>query len=319
MLIRRSLDKDGNLLPAAWNSIAAIPDSYLHHLAHGKRHPKSAYLTSLRLITEQWLKTLDVLDKLYNEHFWLGKESNYPELLAEYRELLYRINEHFDACFSVLRSLCDPDVSPATIFDSRYLSNAKFPGWKQFRETINPYRENHIGVLVNTLKHSQGELCPIFFYSTVQFRPGYYLRDILPDGALGPSPKLHENANTAFSFSRDMLLNLWWLYRTGDALAKTISGALQAMHGVQIQPQAKEDPDIQWNSLISRCARLRPEFFPDELKKPYPRILYESNSRSMSIEFPTTARGQKDCPTRVSASLTVDGAHPGNKFPYWTP
>lgn len=285
MLIRRSHDRDGNLLPRAWNVLAAITDEHSHHLAHGKRHPKSAYLTSLRAIAEQWLKVLDVSDKLYSEHNWEGTEKTYPALLAEYRELLYRLNEHFDACFSVLRGLCAPSAVAATIFDSKYLDKAKFPGWKNFRDFVKAYRDSHIGLLVNTLKHSQGQLCSIYFYTDTEFRPGYYLQDVLPNGTLGPSPKLHDGANTAFSFARDLMVHLRWLYRTGDLLARTVSGALRAMHGFELAEESKVAPDLRWDELVSRCAKLRPEFFPDEVMKPYPRILYQTGGPAVMLDF----------------------------------
>jgi hypothetical protein len=198
-------------------------------VAHGRRHPKSVYASSLKTISEQWLKALDAIDLLHNEHNWQGKESSFPALLSEYRNLLYCINEHFDACHAVLRGLCHPNVAASTKFDSQFLDKAKFPGWKNFRDALKSYRDNHIGSLVNTLKHNQGELCSIFFYSATEFRPGYYLRDVLPDGALGPSPKVHKDAHTAYSFSRDIMIHLWWVFRPGDLLAGTIIVALYSL------------------------------------------------------------------------------------------
>lgn len=269
------------------------------------------------MVAEQWLKVLDAIDVLRSEHVWQRKESTYPALLSEYRELLYRLNEHFDACYSALRSLCDPGTTNGLKFDSQFLDKAKLPGWKQFRDSAKTYRDNHIGVLVNTLKHSQGELCSIFFYSLTEFRPGYYLQDVLPNGALGPSARLHKDANTAFSFSRDLMIHLWWLYRTGDVLANTVTGALHALHGVHLVEQSLTAPDIRWETLLDRCAKLRPEFFPDEVGKPYPRILFQPNGPSISIEFPTTARSHRVGPMKVRAQLTIDEDHPSNKLPYF--
>lgn len=316
MLIRRTFEKDGNLLPRAWNALAAIPDDFLYHVAHEKRHPKSAYGTSLRLISEQWLKVFDRLDVLNQEHNWERKETSFPDLLSEYRELLYRLHEHFDACFSVLRSLCPPESAKPTIFDSRFLDEAKLIGWKQFRDAINPYREDHIGVLVNTMKHSQGELCSIFFHSETEFRPGYFLRDILPGGLLGPSAKLHSSGETAFSFSRDMMLHLWWLYRVGDLLADTIHTVLRTKHEYELTEVSQSSSDLLLE-VIRRCAELRPEFFPDEVKKPYPKIVYRSAPCILTIEFPTSAHGHRVGAMQVSTSLIVDGAHLSNKMPYF--
>lgn len=316
MLILRTIAKDGNLAPRGWNALTAIPDEFLFHPDHGYRHPTSAYGTSLRAISEQWLKTLDCLDQLHNEHNTLRTETCFPNLLDEYSKLLYRLNEHFDACFSALRSLCPVSVAKPTLFDSQFLDKAKLPGWKQFRKDITPYREDHVGRLVNTLKHRQGELCSIHFYSNTGFRPGYYLRDILPGGALGPSKELHSNGETAFSFSRDMMFHLWWLYRIGDLLASTVTKALRARYEYNLIELAQDLPQEKWSTVVSRCAELKPEFFPDEVTKCYPRVSYQAIPSVLTIEFPTTAPVQRFEEMRICTAITIDDAHLSNKIPY---
>jgi hypothetical protein len=316
MLIRRTIAKDGNLAPSGWNALAAIPDNFSFHADHGKRHPKSAYGTSLRAIADQWLKALDRLDQLHSEHNWKGTETCFPDILDEYRELLYRLNEHFDACCSALRSLCPASAAKPVTFDSQFLTQAKLAGWKQFRDATKSYREDHIGLLVNTLKHRQGELCPIHFHSVVEFRPGYYLRDVLPGGALGPSEKLHSSGETAFSFSRDMLLHLWWLYQTGDLLSTAVATALRVQHTHELSVARQDFPEEKWSEVVRRCAAIKPEFFPDETSKPYPRILYQVVPCALTLEFPTTARGHRLGAMQVSTAFTVDGAHLSNKLPY---
>jgi hypothetical protein len=61
-ILRRTLEH-GSILPSAFGALASIPAQYLHHEAHGLRHPMSAYGTSVRLITAQWTKTLDDLGR----------------------------------------------------------------------------------------------------------------------------------------------------------------------------------------------------------------------------------------------------------------
>jgi hypothetical protein len=316
MLIRRNTAKNGNLAPRAWNVLSSIPESISQHVAHHKRHPKSAYGTSLRAICEQWLTTFDRLDDLCKEHNWENKESSYSELLREYRELLYRLNEHLDACFSALRVLIPPDAGNGTIFDSQYLDKVKFPGWKSFKAAIAPYKQDHIGALVNSMKHNQGELTQIFFHTEMEFCPGYFLKDVLPGGKLGPSAKLHDGGETAFSFSRDMIMHFWWIYRIGELLAETTIGAVKALHNHDIAEAPQDNPDDKWQLLAARCAGLKPEFFPDEIQKPYPRILCRSDGSELSIEYPTSARGYAVPNMKISVSFKLDGAHPINKMPY---
>ena len=317
MLIRRSQARHGSIFPAAFNALAAIPDALSFHADHQRRHPKSAYATSLRLIAEQWVRALDALDHLHTEHNFQDKESSAPALLSEYAELLFRLNEHPDACFSALRSLCPSTASKPTDFDTQFLAKSKLPGWKQFQEAVRPYRDEHIGLIVNTLKHRQGELCSVHFKSLIEFRPGYFLRDVLPDGALGPSGKLHSNGNTAFSFARDMMLHLWWLFRIGELLAEAVRTALHVNHAHSLVATPVEPGDTKWVEVVRRCGGLKPEFFPDEIVKPYPRILFQPSPNQVILEFPTSARGHKLLgTTTVVTAFNVDMAHPTNKMPY---
>jgi len=305
-------------MPSAFGAIASIPDAFLFNTEHGLRHPKSAYDTSLRLISAHWVKTLDELDRMRSEYLWKGNADHMPVVIDAYTQLLHRINEHHDACYSVLRSLCPASAAKATLIDTQFLDKAKLVGWKQFREATKEYRENHIGLIVNTLKHKQGELCPIYFQSTIEFRPGYYLRDVLPGGAMGPSRTLHSGGNTAFSFARDMLMHLWWLYRIGDLLSIAITTALQVRHGhtLVVAPQSAGDANLI--GILERCAQLRPEFFPDELSKPYPRVLFQPTPTAVTLEFPTTARGiRMGSELRVVTQFVVDGAHLSEKMPYF--
>lgn len=318
MLIHRSLANDQNLMPSAFGAITSIPDAFTFNTEHGLRQPKSAYGTSLRLISAQWLKALDELDHLRSEYLWKGNADHMPVVIDAYTQLLHRINEHHDACYSVLRSLCPASDAKATQIDTQFLDKAKLAGWRQFRDATKEYRENHIGLIVNTLKHKQGELCPIYFKSTIEFRPGYYLRDVLPSGAMGPSRKLHAGSNTAFSFARDMLMHLWWLYRIGELLATAIATALRVRHGhaLIITPQGTGDANLI--AVLERCAQLKPEFFPDELLKPYPRVLFQPTPAAVSLEFPTTARGIRMNPElTVVTQFVVDGAHLSEKMPYF--
>lgn len=317
MLIYRSLAHNGSLMPSAFSAIASIPDSFIFNTEHDLRHPKSAFSTSLRLISSQWVKALDELDLMRTEYFWNGKTDRIPVVIDTYTQLLHRINEHHDACCSVLRSLCPASAAKATKIDSQFLDKAKPAGWKQFRDATSEYRENHIGLIVNTLKHKQGELCPIYFQSTIEFRPGYYLRDVLPGGVLGPSRKLHSGGNTAFSFARDMLMHLWWLYRVGDLLTTAITTGLKVRHGHTHEIALQGAGDANMIAVLERCAQLKPEFFPDELSKPYPRILFQPVPTAVTLEFPCSARGIRMGPElRVVTQFVIDDAHLTEKMPY---
>ena len=282
MLIVRSQHRHGNLLPAAYNAISSVPKELCRHQEHGKRHPKSAYGTSLRLLSEQWIKFFGELKRLRTEYLWQTKDDHYSIVVNEYRELLHRIHEHLDACNSVIRSLCNPHDAKASVFDVQFLNQAKPPGWKNFQAVTKKYNDDHIGLLVNTLKHSQGELCGVYFTSETEFRPGYFLKDILPNGLLGPSARLHNGGNTAFSFARDMLIHLWYFYRIGEELANTVATIVRVKHSHELAMTPTSSTNSRWNDVLELCAEVRPEFFPDELKKPYPVIQYNHRDQEVS-------------------------------------
>lgn len=317
MRIARRADVHGSLLPAAVCAIDAIPSQYLHHEKHQLLHPKSAYSTSIRLLTSQWTKTLDDLSTLRIRYAARQDDMFLMDVAYSYAALLHKLNEHFDACYSVLRSLSPTVESKPTQIHSQYLDRVKFIGWKQFRDATRNYRESHVGLIVNALKHSQGELCPLYFHSSNEFRPGYFLRGLLPGEVRGPDPRLHPGGNTAISFSRDMLIHLWWLYRTSDLLADAIAAFLDATYKHTLAPQPVGLPEANWSSIVQRCAALSPEFFPDECSLPYPRAIYRASPEEISIEFPSAAgthkmRGE----VQVRTLTTVDGVYLTEKVPY---
>lgn len=317
MRISRRTEIDGSLLPAALCTISAIPPEYLHHERHQLLHPQSAYGTSIRLLTAQWTKTLDDLSTLRTRYFANQDDMFLMDVAASYSALLHKLNEHFDACYSVLRSLSPTAETKPGVSHSQHLERVKFVGWKQFRDATRTYRESHLGFIVNSLKHAQGELCPLYFHSSSEFRPGYFLRGLLPGGVRGPDPRLHRRGNTAISFSRDILIHLWWLYRTSDLLATAVASFLDAKYKFKLAPKPTTLPEARWSQVVQRCALLSPEFFPDECVLPYPRVIYRSNPEELSIEFPSTAGVHKmRGDVQVRTLTTVDSVYPTEKVPY---
>ena len=319
MLIRRSLEANGNIYPAAFNVLAAIPEGFTYHAQHHKRHPSSAYGNSLRMLSDQWASVFVELGRLNDEYLASGKTDGIKPVLDAYSGLLFRLNEHLDACLSALRCLCEAVEPKPFEFDARVLDKAKLPGWKSFRDSIRPYQKDHIGLIVNTLKHRQGELCSIYFQSQYGFRPGYFVRDVLADGSLGPSSELHANGESAFSFARDMMVHLWWVYRLGELLAETVKTVMLTKHNLHLDvvPQAASDDHDRWTEVVSNCAGLQPNFFPDEVSKAFPRITFERKPAAIALEFPARLVLQPfGLGWTVSTSLRVDKEHRTNKMPY---
>jgi hypothetical protein len=317
--LKLNADQHGHLGPRAWTYICALPDDQCFHGQHGKRHPRSIYRQTLQNITQQFTVVLDLIGSLENR-YRSDKENlatEYSPLLKAYRELLYRLNEHHDACLSILRSLCPPDMAKPTNFDSTYLLKARLPGAKAFMEATKEYREAHIGLLVNTMKHSQGELSSIYLYSKTDFRPGYFLCDVLPDGMLGPCGKLHSEGRTAFSFSRDLKIHALWLYKIGDLLSTAISSAIDGLYKTNLPIAACELDAPYLLQMLRGCAALELRFFPDEMKKPYPHIFLAEDNSKLTMEFRKMLTYRLPDDMKFRTALVVDKAHPSTKLPYF--
>jgi hypothetical protein len=318
MRIKVKLSDQGSFLPSAAHTIAGVPEDFVFNDDHGLKHPMSAYCTSLRLITKEWTGVLDNIDTLRHS---LTDETRTLRLLdttAAYVQLLHKIHEHHDACTSVIRSLCRASEAKENKFNSVFLNNANPAGWKNFRNATKPHRDELVGTIVNKIKHDQAELNSVYLISTRDIRFGYYLKGLISANTLGPDPAVHAGANTAFSFFRDMLMHLWWIYRTGDLLSECVVSMIHAKHGVQISPAKREFPEMQWSAVVERCSKLPPDFFPDELEKPHPRLIFSKEQECVTLEFPSATRAHRLLGEyRVSAFSTVDGAHPSEQMPYF--
>lgn len=319
MIITRNQPEHGNLLPSAFNTIAALPEAELHHEDHGIRHPASSYSTSLRLIALQWLKFLAHLEKMKSDYRWEGKTSTASETAEQYAQLLHRLHEHHDACCAVIRSVCPPNRAKPNRVDALYLENAGLPGWRSFRDATRGYREAHLGVIVNNLKHRQGELRPLSFLSATEFRPGFYLLDVLKSGIVGPNRELHSGGNTAFSFARDQLIHLWWLYRIGDLLTSALTAVSTELHLASLTTSAQDCAGLPWIEMLAKLAALEPAYFPDELAKPRPLALLSACTATFSIQFPAKAKGIPVNTTglTVQTEHTCDRAYLTLKVPYF--
>jgi hypothetical protein len=314
MRITRNAVRHGSVAPEAMAVIASVPDSLLHHVAHRRRHPVSLYSKSLDQIVKAWSEVLDRIDSFTTEFIWTKADDKLPAVLEAYRALLVLLYEHLDVSYGCLRALVPSLGTNDPLFDTQFLDRARVPGWKQFRQRVQPYTQNRIGVVVNSLKHNQSELASFYLHKLPNLRAGYYVRDVLPSGALGPAPRVHLDGNSAFSFSRDMLIHFWNLYFLSGELATLMRGLLPNGHTANIAQEIASD----WELLAGRIANLPLAFFPDELKQPCPLVRWNPSSRELTIDMPGTVRLRR-LPTEyeMTAAIYIDMAHAANKMPYF--
>ena len=324
MPLKFNLAVQGHLGPRAWTCLYALKDEHCFLNHHQRRHPRSIYQKKLHSIAKQFVGVFNSLDEVENAYRYETEKlgNAYNILLEQYRELLYRLNEHHDDCLSILRGLCPPERAKHETFDSKFLQKSKLPGANSFMQATKEYRDNHIGILVNKMKHSQAELSSIYMYPSsdrvpVDFRPGYFLCDVLPGGLLGPNAKLHFEGRTAFSFYRDMRIHLWWLYKMGDLLATAIEAAIEGVHKEKLTLDSCEFDVPNLLDVLRRCSMLPLRFFPDEVKRPYPTIQISDDGAQLVMEFAKRLRGGFPVGMKFRTTITVDKEHKANKLPYY--
>lgn len=295
-----------------------VPESLMHHVEHGRKHPVSLYATSLRKIMNAWNSALDRLDSFRIAYIWAQDDSGLGSAMEAYRPLLNLLYEHLDVSYGCLRALVPAKGDQDPLFDTQVLDRAKIAGWKEFRQRVKPYTQDRLGAVVNSLKHNQSELTWFYFHKLPDIRPGYYLRDVLPSGALGPAPRAHPDGNSAFSFSRDMLLHFWNLYYISGEIATLMRGLVELPRVSTPDEQGDESLSLAWESLAARIAQLPLEFFPDELKLPCPLVRWNPSARELSIDMPGAVRPRKlSAQCTAKTEIVVNAKHLANKMPYF--
>ena len=155
-----------------------------------------------------WTACQNLIVPLYAEPQTFKEQ--YTQLDTEIRDatdsLLDALMEHFDDCENVLDCYLGKE--------SQKLKK-KIVKWKIYRD--------HVGKIVNQIKHQQRRVRTILFYGPDWAVPGYFIEGPLPGKIIGPDPSIHPGGDTAFSFRRNLLFHLWGLY---DAVPASIKWSL---------------------------------------------------------------------------------------------
>lgn len=318
MRIVRSALRHASTLPEAMNIVASVPEALLHHVAHGRRHPASLYAKSLDKIVKAWSDVLDRIEAFTTAFVWTQRDNTLQAAVDAYRGLLFLLYEHLDVSYGCLRALVPPLGDKDPLLDTQFLDRAKVQGWKEFRLRVRPYTQDRIGAVVNSLKHNQSELASFYLHSLPDLRSGYYVRDVLPSGALGPAPRVHADGNSAFSFSRDMLIHFWNLYYISGEVASLIRPLIPKSAAPKVHQHNNESSNTAWESLAERIAGLPLAFFPDETRLPCPLVRWNPSSRELSIEMPSAVRPRK-LPNgyQMRTAINIDMSHATNTLPYF--
>jgi hypothetical protein len=255
--------------------------SPLYNLTYGLRHPLAIYNIACSTVIDNFNKTVNtVLRVIYERPFLVvtsqkGDRSLMKTLLTEQKDLLYSLMEYLDDCDNIL----------GCFFPSKEMRNNDVHV-RLYRKATKEYRE-HIGKVVNYLKHNQGRLLDITFYDNKHALPGYYIVGATDEDTVGPPSIIHPN-NTAFSFARDLRYNLFNFYAVAVHLGDTIGKIL----GEEYRPDSFEKKAFDEKALnvAYHISNLPMMFYPDEVSKPIPNVIvtkgHPSSDRVITLIYP---------------------------------
>lgn len=329
----RSVQHDGTLAPSALNCLGEIPKQYLYLNNHARRHPLGIYNVSLeqlekdfsRLLTEHF-ETLKFLKGNIGIDGTLIKDNlttGYNDLLEAQKNLIHSLRAHIDDCYSILASLVDPANLPTNVasitFTDRWLKAVKFPSLVKFNDAISLYKNEYLAPLVNGLKHRQCRLRGLFFYKYSDIRLGYYLEEPDVDGIPGPSPNVHKDRNSAFSFQRDIIFNLYNVYFISESLVEAVKAALRYYRAFDLTPQKADSRNETWHKILRQASELSISAFPDEIERTFACLsLSEKGEQStITLTYPML-RFQPRFPQgmNVKSTIHLDGVGMTYKIPY---
>lgn len=293
-------------LPDAYYTLQAAIDMESNHVGMQLRHPFSLYVVSLGTIVERATTVLDLIEPLYyglddhKEH----RNKHDGGIRAATDAFLDALMEHYDDCKSILNCYGD----------SQTKSHKK--AMELFKANSDSYR-NHVAKIVNYIKHRQRRIRVLVFYGNDWSTPGYFIEGPVDHSTIGPDASFHPNSNSAYSFRRDIAFHLCGIYFVARSMKVALSKIDERFH--HSSDGTKSDPlGNEWLEMLTRVSKLDARVFPDELKKPFPRI--EARGSDISIEYPAEKSVPFSVPTpsQVTLLFTVDPVSRGYRMPYFT-
>lgn len=169
--------------------------------------------------------------------------------------------------------------------------------------------------LVNSLKHNHAQLQGFYFQGPDELRLGYFLEELGADRAVGPSTRVHKDGNSAFSFSRDLLINLYFLYQISEQLVSSASAYLRLKYKLTIMESKREEhTDIR--RVVETAASIQQKFFPDELTKPCAVVELDPLKSRVRLSYPKTPNEQKFPKLQLACFMEPDAKSMTFKLPY---
>jgi hypothetical protein len=325
-MVQRSLKKHGNLFPEPYNLLIQTRDGKIPVFSreYTMAHPFTIYTGSLNDLISNFKRVLDELEPLMKPPApgWDAKR-----LLEAQKELLSQLASHTDAAYLILKALSPPPALPINTPSAEdWLLKYGHLSVGNFKSAISAHAKERIFSVWNRLKHNAQKLS--FVTMTPEGDdskpiPGYWLVGTLwidSKGVLGPDPDIHPD-RTAFSFNRDLKLNLWYVYSLGKHLAIAIRSVLDRTGAPAEKSDFVEVDSTSIAEVVRRIAALPYYFFFDETKKAAVPIIQYDEARHALLADKTQKRirPQQFSSYKLSSLLHVDPVSNGAVPPYFQP
>lgn len=278
----------------------------LHHEVYDARHPLAAYNLSITAVCTRLVSLMETLGELTeSEPFREIKNLNWDlPLVDAIDHVLDSMMEHMDVCNGIIRSLYLPSEETAYKVAIR-----------DFKRLVEPYRRD-IGLIVNHLKHAQGQIRIVAFVWPEGSSLGYFIEAPMPGGGVGPHPELHPNRDTAFSLSRDIRFHICNLFGIGVRLATILRDWIPGPPANSAVQPASE-PVTKLQQALTLCSQLPDVFYPDEVMLPMPFVAIKGGN--LLVEFPArfTRPHRLPATARLSVFFGGDGVTQTYGIPYF--
>lgn len=276
------------------------------HEALEVRHPFSIYSVSLIAIIERIQRLLTLVTPLYDGSNELTQYNERADgaIRDATDAVLDALMEHFDDCINVLK--CYLDQRPEKQ-QKKVMALVK-ANWDSYR--------NHVGKIVNHIKHKQRRVRTIVFHGDSWVVPGYFIEGPVGPKLLGPDPEIHTGGSTAYSFKRDLSFHLCGIYSVSRSVCTGLAEVDRAFSNVAPSNCVVSHSEKKWMEMARSISSLSPLVFPDEARKGNP--LVKINGTNLIVEYPSKTKSKAVPPHgRISTLFVVDGMSPSFRLPYF--
>jgi hypothetical protein len=299
LIIKRTEKKNGNIAPKAYDILYNLPEMSLDYYKFPERHPMGIYNYSLSRILKSFIYIIKQIEIIENKQISKSSEltRSMDILLIIYSELLHALHAHIDDCFRILKIVSPYPTKEMNNLSSKKRNNVKrsaykwlkefnHPSYKNFEKNIAEYR-NHIGSIVNKMKHNHARLRLISIDMEGFEVLGYYVEgiDVNKDNKIisCPDTKIHPNY-TAFSFNRNLRFHFYYIYEISHYLQEALVFALEKEYNFK---PTNFKPYINYNTdfdvVATKVQNLDIAFYFDEYEKSLPQILIKKNDNDIKL------------------------------------